>query len=102
MQKRTMRVLLLKAAGAGLAMSLCAGASAQMSLTSAVDLALRNSPKVQAAQADVDKARAALAQTHDVYIPSITAEGGYGQGIGPPSGLPTVFSLSSQSLLFNF
>jgi outer membrane protein TolC len=97
-----MRGLWSKAAGAGLAMSLCAGASAQMSLTSAVDLALRSSPKVQAAQADVDKAHAALAQAHDAYIPSIVADGGYGNGLGPPSGLPTVFSLSSQSLLFNF
>jgi outer membrane protein TolC len=91
-----------KAAGAGLAMSLCACASAQISLASAVDLALRNSPKVREAQANVDKARAALAQAHDAYIPNITADGGYGQGVGPPSGLPTVFSLSSQSLLFNF
>ena len=33
---------------------------AQVSLTSAVDLALRNSPRVKMAEADVDKARAAL------------------------------------------
>lgn len=102
MPKRTMRVLWSNAAGAGLAMSLCACASAQISLTSAVDLALRNSPKIRAAQADVDKARAALAQAHDAYIPNIVADGGYGNGLGPPSGLPTVFSLSSQSLVFNF
>jgi len=102
LRKRTMRVLLSKVAGAGLAISLCACASAQMSLTSAVDLAVRSSPKVRAAQADIDKARAALAQAHDAYIPSISADLGYGNGIGPPSGLPTVFSLSSQSLLFNF
>jgi outer membrane protein TolC len=97
-----MRGLWSKAAVAGLAMGLCACASAQMSLASAVDLALRSSPKVRAAQASVDKARASLAQVHDAYIPSISADLGYGEGIGPPSGLPTVFSLSSQSLLFNF
>ena len=76
--------------------------SAQISLSSAVDLALRNDPRVKVGQAEVNKAAAALAQTRDVYLPTASVDGGYGQGLGVPTGLPTVFSFSSQSLLFNF
>jgi outer membrane protein TolC len=79
-----------------------AGASAQISLSSAVDLALKNDPKVKMSEASVQKAQAALEETHDVYIPTLSANGGYGQGFGVPTSLPTVFSLTSQSLVFNF
>ena len=79
-----------------------AGASAQISLSSAVDLALKNDPKVKMSEASVQKAQAALTETRDVYVPTMSANGGYGQGFGVPTALPTVFSLSSQSLVFNF
>jgi outer membrane protein TolC len=79
-----------------------AGASAQISLGSAVDLALKNDPKVRMSEAAVAKAQAALEETHDVYIPTLSANGGYGQGFGVPTSLPTVLTLSSQSLVFNF
>jgi outer membrane protein TolC len=78
------------------------GASAQISLSSAVDLALKNDPKVKMSEAVVRKAQAALSETKDVYIPAVIANGGYGKGIGVPTGLPQIFTLSSQSLLFNF
>ncbi len=78
------------------------GASAQISFTTAVDLALRSNPKVLLAQADVDKARAQLAESRDVYIPSIMGASGLGYSYGFPLGQPTVFSLTSQSLLFNY
>jgi outer membrane protein TolC len=78
------------------------GASAQISLGSAVDLALRSDPRVRMAKADVDKALAALAATRDVYVPNLIVDGGYGQGFGVPTGLPIVFSVSSQSLVYNF
>ena len=77
-------------------------ASAQLSLSTAVDLALRNSPKVKMAQADLDKARAALAEAHDAFIPAVTTTGGYGASTGVPLALPIVFSISAQSLVFNF
>ena len=77
-------------------------ASAQISFTTAVDLALRSNPKVLSAQADVDRARAQLSETRDVYIPSLVANSGLGYSYGFPLGQPTVFSLTSQSLLFNF
>lgn len=79
-----------------------ASASAQISLSSAVDLALKNDPKVKMSEAAVAKAKAALDETHDVYVPTLSANAGYGQGFGVPTALPTVFTLSSQSLVFNF
>jgi hypothetical protein len=52
-------------------------ASAQVSLTSVVDLAQRNSTGVRLAQADLAKATAELAQSHDAFIPAIT----FGSGL---------------------
>jgi outer membrane protein TolC len=75
---------------------------AQVSLTTAVDLALRNSPKVKMAEADLDKARASLAEAHDAYIPAITSGGGIGASAGVPLSLPVIFNFSAQSLAFNF
>jgi outer membrane protein TolC len=77
-------------------------ASAQMTLSTAVDFATKNDPRVRMAQADLDRARSGLAQTKDAYIPSVSANGGFGSSTGVPLSLPVVFSISSQSLLFNF
>jgi outer membrane protein TolC len=82
--------------------ALCAHASAQISFSSAVDLALKNDPRLKAAQADVDKARAGLAQAHDVYVPSIAASGGIGDSVGVPLSLPVIFGVTAQSLVYNF
>jgi len=75
---------------------------AQISFTTAVDLALRNSPKVLMAQANVDKARAALEESKDVYIPSVSAGSGLGYSYGFPVGQPSIFNFTSQSLIFNY
>jgi outer membrane protein TolC len=74
----------------------------QISLQSAVNLALKNSPKIRMAQADVDKARAARSEARDAYIPTIATQMGYGQSTGAPLGVPVVFSISAQSLIFSF
>jgi outer membrane protein TolC len=97
-----MRVWMRGSLGWVMLTAMAAGASAQISLSSAVDLALKNDPKVKMDEASVQKAEAALNETKDVYIPTVSANGGYGQGFGVPTGLPTVFSLSGQSLVFNF
>jgi outer membrane protein TolC len=76
--------------------------SAQVSLATAVDLALRTDPKVKMAQADHDKAVAALAEAHDAFVPAIITDGGVGRSAGVPLSLPIVFSISAQSLAFNF
>ena len=75
---------------------------AQVSLATAVDLALRTDPKVKMAQADHDRAVAALAEAHDAFIPSIITNGGVGKSTGVPLSLPVVYSISAQSLAFNF
>ena len=83
--------------------SAVATARAQISFTTAIDLAEKNSPKVLMAQADVDKARAAVQQLRDAYVPSIVG----GSGLGPPSygfplGQPSIFTVSAQSLVFSY
>ena len=81
----------------------CLTAHGQISLTSAVDLALRNSERIKMAESDVDHARFALAQTKDVYIPNLVgSSSGLGYGYGFPLGPPTLFSVSSGSLVFSY
>jgi outer membrane protein TolC len=80
-----------------------AAAPAQISLITAVDLAIKSNPKVLMAQADVDKALAAMQQLRDAYIPNIVG----GSGIGPPSygfplGQPSIFNITSTSLVFSY
>jgi outer membrane protein TolC len=67
-----------------------------------VDLALKNSPRVKMAEAEVNKARAVLDQTKDVYIPTLSGGSGLGYSYGFPLGQPSVFNFTSQSLLFNY
>jgi outer membrane protein TolC len=86
----------------GLAVGAWSCGHAQISLSTAVDLALHNDPKVHMAQADLDHAKAALSETRDAYIPSVSVSGGYGDGTGAPLSVPVVFGITSQSLLFNF
>jgi outer membrane protein TolC len=78
------------------------GACAQISLSSAVDMALKNDPRVKMANASVLKATAVLDETRDVYIPNVGIKGGYGASDGVPLSVPVVFSIASESLLFNF
>jgi outer membrane protein TolC len=78
-------------------------AIAQISFTSAVGLALKNNPKVLTAQADVDKARATLEELKDAYIPNVVGA----SSIGPPSygfplGQPSIYNLTTQSLVFSY
>ena len=77
-------------------------AHAQISLASAVDLTFKANPKVQAAQADVDKARAALSEAKDAYVPIVQASGGIGKSSGVPTAVPTIFTITGQSLIFNY
>ena len=77
--------------------------SAQISLAMVVDLAQRNSSTVKLAEADVQKANAALMQTEDVFVPSLT----FGSGlpafhtIGFMPGVPSTFSGTGQSMAFS-
>ncbi|MGD0446055.1 MAG: TolC family protein [Edaphobacter sp.] len=84
-------------------LSVAAPVHAQISFTTAIDLALKSNPKVLAAQADVDKALAAVQQLRDAYIPAVVG----GSGLGPPSygfplGQPSIFNINAQSLVFSY
>lgn len=79
-----------------------ASASAQISFTSAIDLALRNSPRVKMARDDVDKAVASLSETKSVFIPSLSGSIGVGPSYGITTSVPTIFTVNAQSLVFNF
>jgi outer membrane protein TolC len=89
------------AIGAGALLS-APGAAAQISLASAVDLALQNSPKIRIATADVQRAAGALAETKDAYVPNFTVGSGVGYTYGFPVGQPSIFNVTSQSLLYSF
>ncbi len=77
-------------------------ATAQISLYTVVDLALRNSTSVRMAQADVMRAAAGLTESKDAYIPNLTFGSSLGYSYGFPLGEPSVFNVTSQSLLFTF
>jgi outer membrane protein TolC len=85
-----------------LAVSLKATAQVSVSLYTVVDLALRNSTPVRIAQADVMRAAAGLTETKDAYIPNLVLGSSLGYSYGFPLGEPSVFNVSSQSLLFTF
>ncbi len=82
--------------------ALGAAVQAQISLQTAVNLALKNSPRIKAAQADMDRALAARSEARDVYVPVVNTQAGYGQATGAPLGVPIIFSISSQSLVFSY
>jgi outer membrane protein TolC len=93
----------LTSAALALAVAMPAAASAQVSLSTIVDLAAKNSNSVKLAQADVAKARAALSQTKDAFLPSVS----FGSGlpafpeVGFTGNLPTLWDANAQSMVFN-
>ena len=76
-------------------------ASGQIAFSSAIDLALRNSPRVKMAESDVVKAHAILAESKDVYIPALSAGSGLGYTYGFPTGTPTLYNFTAQSLIYD-
>ncbi len=80
----------------------CLPAVSQISLSTAVNLALKNSPRVKIGQADVTRAQAVLAQSKEAFVPALAATGGVGKSTGAPLDPPVVFSIAAQSLVFNY
>jgi outer membrane protein TolC len=78
-------------------------ALAQVSLATVVDLAQHKSSAVMLAEADVQRAQAALAQARDVYFPSLS----FGSGlpafpsVGFTGGVPSMLSGNAQFLAFS-
>jgi outer membrane protein TolC len=77
-------------------------ASAQVSLVSAVDLALKSNPRVRMAEADANKAAAALTEAKDAYVPALNAGNGLGYSYGYPLGQPSVVNVTVQSILLSW
>jgi len=76
--------------------------SGQVSLATVVDLAQRNSTTVRLAEADVQKAQAALQETQFAYVPSLVIGSTVGTSIGFPTGQPSIANASMQSLVLSF
>jgi outer membrane protein TolC len=77
-------------------------ARGQVSMYTAVDLALRNSTAVQIATAEVQRVTATLDEARDVYKPNFVLGSGLGYSYGFPLGEPSVFNVSSQSLVLSY
>jgi outer membrane protein TolC len=98
--RRAVALMLAAACAPALAPTLV---SAQVSLTTVVELAQQNSATVKLADADVAKARAQLAQSHDAFIPSVS----FGSGlpafpeIGFTGSLPSIWGATVQSMVFS-
>jgi outer membrane protein TolC len=77
-------------------------ARAQVSLATVVDLAMRNSLAIKIANANVLHATAGLQESKDVYIPSFVLSAGIGPpSYGFPQGQPTLYDITTQSLVFS-
>jgi outer membrane protein TolC len=76
---------------------------AQVTLATAVDLAQRNSTAVRLAQADVQRAQAALAQTKDAFIPTVDLGSGLPAlpAVGFTGGVPSILNGNVQALAFS-
>ena len=74
---------------------------AQLSFTSAIDLALRNNPRVKSAEIDVQKAQSGLAVMRDIYVPSVVTGAGVGDTYGITLSVPTIFTVNAQSLIYS-
>jgi outer membrane protein TolC len=92
---------------AGLGVSLgasgvgAAQAQAPISFAAAIRMAVANSPRMKAAENDVKKAQAGVAAVRDMYIPSVVLNGGVGDAYGIMLTVPTIFTVSAQSLVFS-
>jgi outer membrane protein TolC len=75
---------------------------AQISFSAAIDLALKNSPRVKMAEDDAERATASLSELKDAFIPRVIGSSGLGASSGITLSVPTIFTISAQSLLFDY
>jgi outer membrane protein TolC len=101
--KHTTRAVIFAGVLSAMATAAPVSAMAQVSLATVVDLAERNSTAVRLAEADVQKVDAALAQSKDAYVPSLT----FGSGlpafpaVGFTGGVPSILNATVQSMVFS-
>lgn len=68
----------------------------------AIEMAIRNSTAITAAKADEQRVYASLLEAKDQYIPQVYFGSGLAYSFGFPLGEPSIFKVSSTSLLLNF
>jgi outer membrane protein TolC len=68
----------------------------------AIEMAVRNSTAMSAADADERRSHEGLLETRDQYIPQLYLGSGLAYSFGFPLGEPSIFKVSSTSLLLNF
>jgi len=73
-----------------------------MSLYAVVDLALRNSPEVHMAEADILRTQAALSEQREAYKPNLLIGSNIGYSYGFPIGQPSIANVQSNSLVLSF
>ena len=67
----------------------------------AIELAIRNSTTINAATVDVSRLQAVYQETRDQYVPQVYFGSGLAYSFGFPLGEPSIFKVSSTSLLLN-
>jgi outer membrane protein TolC len=67
----------------------------------AIELAIRHSTAISAADAEVLRTQAAYQESRDQYVPQVYFGSGLAYSFGFPLGEPSIFKVSSTSLLFN-
>ncbi len=102
MREKSLTFLAPSFGGPGACRAASALASAQVSLTTVVEMAQQNSSAVKLANADLQKAQAALDQTEDAYIPNFVIGSQIGYSHGFPTGQPSVGNATMQSLVLSF
>jgi outer membrane protein TolC len=68
----------------------------------AIELAIRNSSSMSGASADVNRLQALYQESRDQYIPQVYFGSGLAYSFGFPLGEPSIFKVSSTSLLLNY
>jgi len=104
------RVVLIAAWVVALPLTLIAqdtssGKDRPLAFRTAIELALKNSATTGLSQADLQRARSAVRQAHDVFLPQMVLGSGLGASYGFPLSLegaaPSIFNVNFQGALFN-
>src|SRR5260221_9861563 len=104
------RVIVVAALIVAVPPALCAQDSAAsqekpLAFRTAIELALKNSATTGLAHADLQRARATVTQTRDVFLPQMVLGSGLGGSYGFPLSLegaaPSIFNLNFQGALLN-
>lgn len=88
-----------------LAQDTASGKDKPLAFRTAIELALKNSATTGLSQADLQRARSMVRQTHDVFLPQMVLGSGLGASYGFPLSLegaaPSIFNVNFQGALFN-